>query len=351
MEEKISFGKFIMKKRKEKNLTQRQLAESLFVTESAVSKWERGISYPDISLVTNICEILEISEHELITASEDLQQRELEKQASKFQKLVKTYEWVFYIIYGITLLTCFICNIAIFHTLSWFFIVLTAVAVAFSLTLLPVLVKQNKGLWTLGAFYITLNLLIMTCCIYTKGDWFGICFAAILFSFVLVFMPFVLKEVQLPRSITSHKALLCISIDTVFLFGLIIVCNIYIPSMGNLFTNCLITLFSITLPWMLVLTIRYIRVNALFKTAICLLESGVFVLFQNSVLESLINHVPFALMPTDLSNWSYTYLNGNIILVIVLVLIILAIFFIVGGINLVINKSKGENINGETNEN
>lgn len=42
MEEKISFGKFIMKKRKEKNMTQKELAQKLFVTESAVSKWERG---------------------------------------------------------------------------------------------------------------------------------------------------------------------------------------------------------------------------------------------------------------------------------------------------------------------
>ncbi len=45
MEEKITFGKFVMRKRKEKNLTQKELAERLFVTESAVSKWETGVSY------------------------------------------------------------------------------------------------------------------------------------------------------------------------------------------------------------------------------------------------------------------------------------------------------------------
>ncbi|HIZ08440.1 MAG TPA: helix-turn-helix domain-containing protein, partial [Candidatus Eubacterium avistercoris] len=65
MEEKISFGKFIMKKRKEKNMTQKELAQKLFVTESAVSKWERGLSYPDISLITSICEALDITEREL----------------------------------------------------------------------------------------------------------------------------------------------------------------------------------------------------------------------------------------------------------------------------------------------
>jgi transcriptional regulator with XRE-family HTH domain len=44
MEEKLTFGKFISKKRKEAELTQRDLADQLFVTESAVSKWERGDS-------------------------------------------------------------------------------------------------------------------------------------------------------------------------------------------------------------------------------------------------------------------------------------------------------------------
>lgn len=42
MEEKTEFGKFIVLKRKEAGLTQKELAETIHVTESAVSKWERG---------------------------------------------------------------------------------------------------------------------------------------------------------------------------------------------------------------------------------------------------------------------------------------------------------------------
>lgn len=38
------FGKFITELRKEKNLTQRQLADQLFVSDKTVSKWERGVS-------------------------------------------------------------------------------------------------------------------------------------------------------------------------------------------------------------------------------------------------------------------------------------------------------------------
>ena len=100
MEEKISFGKFIMKKRKEKNMTQKELAQKLFVTESAVSKWERGLSYPDISLITSICEALDITERELLTSSEDVTQRNMDRFAIKYQRMTKRYHGI--------LLTCYL---------------------------------------------------------------------------------------------------------------------------------------------------------------------------------------------------------------------------------------------------
>ena len=49
----------------------------LFVTEGAVSKWERGVSYPDITLISDICRVLDITEHELITASIDTDARKM----------------------------------------------------------------------------------------------------------------------------------------------------------------------------------------------------------------------------------------------------------------------------------
>ena len=51
MENKKAFGEYIRQKRAEAGLTQKGFADRLFVTESAVSKWERGLSYPDITLV------------------------------------------------------------------------------------------------------------------------------------------------------------------------------------------------------------------------------------------------------------------------------------------------------------
>ncbi len=47
--ENQKIGNFIKELRKEKNLTQKELADKLFITDRAVSKWERGLSCPDIS--------------------------------------------------------------------------------------------------------------------------------------------------------------------------------------------------------------------------------------------------------------------------------------------------------------
>lgn len=59
-------GEFIFKLRKGKNLTQKQLAEKLNVTNKAISKWERGLGAPDVSLLRQLSEILEISVNELL---------------------------------------------------------------------------------------------------------------------------------------------------------------------------------------------------------------------------------------------------------------------------------------------
>ena len=60
-------GKFIASCRKEKKLTQAVLAERLGITDRAVSKWETGKCMPDISLIPELCEVLEININELLS--------------------------------------------------------------------------------------------------------------------------------------------------------------------------------------------------------------------------------------------------------------------------------------------
>lgn len=63
-QEKI--GRFIADCRKENNLTQEQVAEKLGISNKTVSRWENGNSFPDVSLLQPLCELLNISVNELL---------------------------------------------------------------------------------------------------------------------------------------------------------------------------------------------------------------------------------------------------------------------------------------------
>lgn len=79
-QEKI--GKFILECRKNKKLTQSELAEKLGVTDKSISNWENGRNMPDLSLFKPLCEILDISINDLISGekiSEDKYQEKLEE--------------------------------------------------------------------------------------------------------------------------------------------------------------------------------------------------------------------------------------------------------------------------------
>lgn len=62
---KIKIGKFIAECRKEKKLTQEQLAEMVNLTNKSISKWENGSCLPDPSLYEPLCSILDVSINEL----------------------------------------------------------------------------------------------------------------------------------------------------------------------------------------------------------------------------------------------------------------------------------------------
>ena len=66
--ENKNIGSIISTLRKEKNMTQSELANKMNVTDKAVSKWERNISCPDINSIPKLAEILDVSVEELLNA-------------------------------------------------------------------------------------------------------------------------------------------------------------------------------------------------------------------------------------------------------------------------------------------
>lgn len=171
---KKEFSQFIAQKRLAAGYTQKQLAELLYVDHSTVSKWERGLSYPDITLISKICGLLSISEHEFLTACDDTQARKEKKEARRWRGLKKGFQLFFAGGYLCALIPCFICNLAVDHTLSWFWIVFSALLLGACITNLPfLLAKQSKHtlLFTSLAVTAATFLLLAACAWQTGGDW------------------------------------------------------------------------------------------------------------------------------------------------------------------------------------
>ena len=80
--DQLKIGKYISDKRKAAGLTQEQLAEKLGKSGKSVSKWERGVCMPDVSVYTELCDILGITLNEFF-AGEDLEPADVEVQSEK----------------------------------------------------------------------------------------------------------------------------------------------------------------------------------------------------------------------------------------------------------------------------
>ena len=116
--DQIKIGRFIAERRKKMNLTQMQLAEKLNITDRAVSKWERGKSLPDASIMLELCNTLEITVNDLLSGevvTMDNYNKELEnnlleiiKQKQASDKQMLTLEWV------IGILSCIVLFVPIF---------------------------------------------------------------------------------------------------------------------------------------------------------------------------------------------------------------------------------------------
>lgn len=106
-------GRFIAQKRKEKNLTQMQLAEILGVSNKTVSKWENGNCMPDYSIIKPLCKELEITVSELMDGedkddirenAEDMRIMFLLRRVYSLEKQNKTIYGFLVIVLGVTFL-------------------------------------------------------------------------------------------------------------------------------------------------------------------------------------------------------------------------------------------------------
>ena len=156
----IKIGKFISKVRKEKKLTQKQLAERLGITDRAISKWENGKSMPDLSLLKPICNILDISINELLSGEyTENKEGNLEDNfvnainySKKKQNLYEIGFFLFILFFGILMLiiSMSVFNATIPYT-AWYSILGTYVfMIVFSYLLKRILINQKTEKYIIG---------------------------------------------------------------------------------------------------------------------------------------------------------------------------------------------------------
>ena len=327
MTDKKTFGSFMKMKRTEKNYSQKDLAEMLFVTEGAVSKWERGVSYPDITLISDICRVLDISEHELITASIDTDTRKMKQEARKFRAIRGAWFWTPTISYGAALVTCFICNLAVNHTLSWFFIVLSALICAYTFVPTVTCFFESKKLLTFAvSTYLSICLLLFTCAVYTNALWwlFTACIG-ILMGYVLLFVPMLLAKTNYSR----YKFLISFAVTFGLTVLLLIDIHIRIRQPFMLGNAILMTVYGFA-PAILCALACTFRLPASLKAGICTAVTGTMFYCANHVATALFGSSSSSSYQVDFHNWEQC-LNGNVqIIGFFAFLFVSAIFFTIG---------------------
>ena len=335
---KEKFGTFIKDSRVKKNYTQKQLADKLFIDVTAVSKWERGITYPDITLVPEICKILDINEHELIQSSRDTEYRKKMKEAEKYIKIKNAIFYTMSILYLVAIITCFIVNISVSHKLSWFWIVLVSCLTGF--TFFPTCTRffeRYKFLVYVLTTFISLSILFITCSIYTGGSWALIAIFGTLLGYFLVFYPIIFSRLKMYMLDDKYNKLKKYFMLT-YAFGLLIltilllvVINSYskINMMGD---AILITAVSYGLLFSYAI-IETFNINRLLKlgiegfiTAFELLGIGYFIMKIVDATDDLSNY------KVNFSDWSNN-ISGNVMCIVFLSIIFISIILLILGMH------------------
>ena len=233
--------------------------------------------------------------------------------------------WTPTISYALAAIICFICNLAVNHSLSWFFIVLTALICAYSFVpTFSVFVENKKLLVFAVSTYLSVCLLLFTCAAYTGGlYWFLTAAIAVAMGYVLVFVPIFLSKTGLTR----HKFLICFLIT--FVLTILLELSVYAFRTFPLFPAIMLTAYGFS-PFVLSAVICTFRMDGFYKAAVCTALITVMTYMGNRVINLLFglsgNHYR-----VDFNDWA-NCLNGNINFISLLSLLLVAAVFAVTAI-------------------
>ena len=115
----IKTSRIISDARKRKNMTQKELASKLHISDKAISKWERGLGYPDISLLIPLTKILDISLYEILSGEkeevEETLKRTITYSNNEIKRKKKEHKRKVFLITSIILLGFFMFGYKLFN--------------------------------------------------------------------------------------------------------------------------------------------------------------------------------------------------------------------------------------------
>ena len=128
----LKFGSFIKELRKEKNMTQKELADKIGLTDKAISKWERGLSFPDITMLSSLAEVFDVDVSEILNGErgkEKVSKEDIEKKIEeavekvilkkeKRERKIKIFKRAIGIISCVFFALCFILQLVYLTILS-----------------------------------------------------------------------------------------------------------------------------------------------------------------------------------------------------------------------------------------
>jgi transcriptional regulator with XRE-family HTH domain len=207
-------GRFIAELRREKGMTQKELAEKLSVTDKAVSKWERGAGYPEVTVLPKLAALLGVTVSELLLGERD-SHTETEKQTERFKpdsivngtieyveqshaynslkiKRIALVSMTFAFLTAV--FVCLLCNYAINRTFDWSLYVVGGTLTAWLVTAPLLTLKRHRVIAALSALTLTVvPLLMLIEYLCPAKNWvfpFGFSVALLSLSFLWISVPF-----------------------------------------------------------------------------------------------------------------------------------------------------------------
>ncbi len=325
---KQNFGAFVREKRLEKALTQRELAELLFVSESAVSKWEMGKSYPDITMIPGLCKTLGVSEQELLAGATDTEFRRIQHEAKLYRRISETWFWGLTIAYATAMAICLVCDLAINHALTFSVVVFAALLLAYSFAPSWIRFSRKHKLETfVGTSYLSLLFLFLVCCAKYHQGWFGIAAVAVLLGYAVCVGPFLIRK-WMPERFGKLSLLAYFIAIYLCLFLLLVVIRISVAY--SLWNSVLISFYAF-IPFLAIGLVHLLGIDWRFKAAIDVLVVGLVGYSLPWLVDRMVAGGPSLHYRIDFSNWSQCA-SANIASLVLLVFFIAAVALVIAGL-------------------